>query len=86
VQYTRELLFSSIVELMSPVVCAIHPSAGAAYKPARDMNVSLSAVHAKLNGIELEVSRAWYRQAPMAEIDPVGWTRECLWRGIESRY
>lgn len=71
VQYTRELLFSSIVELMSLVVCAIHPSVHAAYQAkARDMNVSLSAVYAKLNGIELEVSRALVQQTaqPMAEI------------------
>ena len=71
VQYTRELLFSSIVELMSLVVCEIHPSVHAAYQAkARDMNVSLSAVYAKLNGIELEVSRALVQQTaqPMAEI------------------
>jgi len=34
-QYTRELLFSSIVELMSPVVCAIHPSAVCGVPPAK---------------------------------------------------
>jgi hypothetical protein len=32
VQYTRELLFFSVVELMSLVVCAIHPSVHAAYR------------------------------------------------------
>jgi hypothetical protein len=31
-QYTRELLFSSMVELMSVVVCAIHPGVHAAYR------------------------------------------------------
>jgi len=30
VQYTRELLFSSLVDLMSVVVCGIHPSVNAA--------------------------------------------------------
>jgi len=30
-QYTRDLLFSSIVELMSLVVCRIQPSINAAY-------------------------------------------------------
>jgi hypothetical protein len=71
VQYTRELLFSHLVELMSLVVCAIHPSVHAAYRAkAKDMSVSLSAVYAKLNGIELEVSRALVQQTaqPMAEI------------------
>lgn len=32
VQYTRELLFSSVVNLMSLVVCGIRPSVNAAYK------------------------------------------------------
>ena len=31
-QYTRELLFSDVVEVMSLVVCGIHPSVNAAYK------------------------------------------------------
>jgi len=31
-QYTRDLLFSSIVELMSLVVCRIQPSINAAYQ------------------------------------------------------
>jgi hypothetical protein len=31
-QYTRELLFSSVVGLMSLVVTGIHPSVSAAYK------------------------------------------------------
>ena len=45
VQYTRELLFSSVVELMSLVVCAIHPSVHAAYRAkVKEMSVSLSAL------------------------------------------
>ena len=32
VQYSRELLFSSVVNLMSLVVCGIRPSVNAAYK------------------------------------------------------
>ncbi|MDJ0569782.1 MAG: hypothetical protein QNJ53_12125 [Pleurocapsa sp. MO_192.B19] len=31
-QYTRELLFSNVVNLMSLVVSGIHPSVSAAYK------------------------------------------------------
>jgi hypothetical protein len=31
-QYTRELLFSTVVNLMSLVVCSIRPSVSAAYK------------------------------------------------------
>jgi IS4 transposase len=71
VQYTRELLFSSVVELMSLVVCAIHPSVHAAYRAkVKEMSVSLSALYAKLNGIELAVSRALVQQtaSSMSEI------------------
>ena len=31
-QYTRELLFSNVVDLMSLVVSGVHPSVSAAYK------------------------------------------------------
>jgi len=52
-QYTRELLFSSIVDLMSLVVCGIYPSMNAAYRTkAFKLNVSRTAVYDKLNGIE----------------------------------
>ena len=44
-QYTRELLFSSIVDLMSLVVCGIYPSVNAAYRAkASSLNVSRTAV------------------------------------------
>jgi hypothetical protein len=33
-QYTKELLFSSVVELMSTVVCRMRPSVHAAYQAA----------------------------------------------------
>lgn len=62
-QYTRELLFSSIVNLMSLVVCAIHPSVNAAYRrQAQQLNVSRTAVYDKLNGIEPVVSAALVRE------------------------
>ncbi|MDJ0733706.1 MAG: hypothetical protein QNJ47_06390 [Nostocaceae cyanobacterium] len=58
-QYTRELLFSSIVERRSLVVCGIHPSVSAAYRAkAEEMNVSRTAVYDKLNGVETRVSSA----------------------------
>lgn len=62
-QYTRELLFSSLVELMSLVVCGIHPSVSAAYRAkAEEMNVSRTAVYDKLNGVETNVSSAIVRE------------------------
>jgi hypothetical protein len=63
VQYTRELLFSTLVNLMSLVVCGIQPSVNAAYKAkAAEMTVNRSAVYQKLNGVEPQVSAALLRE------------------------
>ena len=62
-QYSRELLFSSLVNLLSLVVCRIHPSVSAAYKAkAEELNVSRAAVYQKLNGVEIGVSAALVRE------------------------
>src|SRR5437588_12557783 len=56
-QYTRELLFSQIVDLMGQVVCGIYPSANAAYPKQRAcFTVSLTAVYDKLQGAAPTVS------------------------------
>jgi len=71
IQYTRELLFSSLVELMSLVVCGIHPSVNAGYRAkAQQLNVSRTAVYDKLNGVESSVSAAIVRETgvPMASL------------------
>ncbi|MEG3990069.1 hypothetical protein QUA13_23425 [Microcoleus sp. S28C3] len=69
-QYTRELLFSSIVDLMSLVVCGIYPSVNAAYRAkASQLNVSRTAVYDKLNGIELDVSAALLRETAASMTD-----------------
>ena len=61
-QYTRDLLFSSIVELMSLVVCRIQPSINAAYvKNAVPINVSLQALYRKIGRIETPVGSALVR-------------------------
>jgi Transposase DDE domain len=63
VQYTRELLFSTVVKLLSLVVCGIHPSVNAAYKAkAEALNVTRGALYQKLNGVEIEVSAALVRE------------------------
>lgn len=70
-QYTRELLFSRLVDLMSLVVCGIYPSVNAAYRAkAQQLNVSRTAVYDKLNGVEPEVSAAIVREtaASMASL------------------
>ena len=58
-QYTRELLFSTIFDLMSQVVCGIRPSMHAAYQAkVSAMSVSIKSVYNKLNGIETPTSSA----------------------------
>lgn len=64
VQYTRELLFSDLVNLLSLVVCGIHPSINAAYKAkAKEVNVTRNAIYAKLTGVEPTVSAALLRES-----------------------
>jgi len=61
-QYEKLLLFSSIVDLMGMVVCKIQPSVCAAYQAVEDtLPATLSAVYAKLDGIEGDVSAALVR-------------------------
>ena len=58
-QYTRELLFSSVVDLMGEVVCRIRPSVHAGYQaePSK-FGVSLRAVYDKLEHTEPGISSA----------------------------
>ena len=58
-QYTRELLFSSVVDLMSVVVTKVAPSVHAAYQAVADtLPVSLTSVYNKLNSLEPSVTSA----------------------------
>jgi hypothetical protein len=58
-QYTRELLFSSVFQLMNLVVCKIQPSIHAAYQDNKEaIETSLTAVYNKLSGIDTVTSRA----------------------------
>jgi hypothetical protein len=58
-QYTRELLFSSVVDLLGEVVCRIRPSVHAGYQaePSK-FGVSLRAVYDKLEHTEPGISAA----------------------------
>lgn len=59
VQYERELLFSTLVDVTSLVVCRITPSIHAAYVRLRDrIPVSVKALYDKLSHVELATSRA----------------------------
>ena len=58
-QYTRELLFSSVFELMNLVVCRIQPSIHAAYQEHKaQIQTSITALYNKLSGIDTVTSRA----------------------------
>jgi IS4 transposase len=70
-QYTRTLLFSSIVDLMGTVVCRIRPSINAAYKKhAPVLGVTRKAVYDKLDRLEPEIAAALVRHTATA-LEPV---------------
>src|SRR5258708_2594938 len=61
-QYTRDLLFSTVVDVMSTVVCRMHPSMHQAYLSRQsELAVSAKALYDKLNRMELGVSRELVR-------------------------
>lgn len=61
-QYQRELLFSTVVGLMSLVVCGMYPSLHAAYKGfEKVVGVSKVALYDKVNGLEPKLSQALVR-------------------------
>lgn len=63
-QYTRSLLFSSMVDLMGMVVSKVRPSVNAAYQRVKEtLPVSLTAVYDKLNGLEPPVTSALVRHS-----------------------
>jgi IS4 transposase len=58
-QFTHKLLFSTIVDLMSVVVCRIRPSIHAAFQArAETIEVTIDAVYDKLDRLETTVSAA----------------------------
>src|ERR687894_193880 len=70
-QYTKRLLFSSIVDLMSLVVCRIRPAIHAAYQAhAETLDATAQAVYGKLDRTEPAPSAAPVR-ATAARLAPV---------------
>ena len=56
-QYTRELLFSTVYDLMSQVVFCIKPSLRAAYRGQEaEVGTSITSVYNKINGLETHTS------------------------------
>lgn len=63
-QYTRSLLFSSVVDLMSQVVVRLQPSVHAAYQALSDrIGVSDQAIYDKLRSVEPRISAALVRDS-----------------------
>ncbi len=61
-QYTRELLFSTVFEVMSLVAFKAFPTVHAAYQKRRsEVGVSITSLYNKLNAMEPQTSRALVR-------------------------
>ena len=70
-QFTHKLLFSTIVDLMSVVVCRVRPSIHAAFQArAETVGATIDAVYDKLDGTETVVSAALV-QTTAARLAPV---------------
>lgn len=66
-QYTKQLLFSDIVHLMSLVVCGIRPSINSAFKKmAPVLGVTRKAVYDKIDRVETTTSAALVRHSGAA--------------------
>jgi len=79
VQYTRELMFSSLVDLMGQVVLGVQPSVHAAYQAqAEKLGVSDQAVYDKLNHVELGVSAELVRDSARQVASAIGALRAKL--------
>lgn len=78
-QYCRELLFSTIVGLMSQVVCGIRQSVHAAYQAsANEIAVSVTSVYNKVLGVEPNVSRALVHDTAAKMAAAIGKMGGCL--------
>jgi hypothetical protein len=88
-QYTRKLLFSDVVDLMSLVVCSIRPSINSAFKKLEPtLGVTRKAVYDKLNRVETTTSAALVRHTGMVltpVIDELGARAEPLLNGYRTR-
>lgn len=63
-QYTRELLFSSVFDLLSQVVCGSRKSVPAAYQAdAEQIGISITSVYNKLNGVETQTAASMVRHS-----------------------
>ena len=89
-QREGELLFSTVVDLLSLTVCGVRKSVNAAYVAAKErVEVSVKSVYNKLNGVETQVSRELVRQTAARLRQVVQATGRCgrrPSRAIAKRY
>src|SRR5947208_15895179 len=70
-QYKRELLFSTVVDVMALVVCRVRPSVNAGYQARKEeIGVSVRALYDKLACLEPEISAALVRHTT-AQLEPI---------------
>jgi hypothetical protein len=88
-QYTRDLLSSDVVSLMSLVVCRIRPSINAAFnKMADTLTVTKEAVYDKIDRVETSTSAALVRHAGTAftaVVDALGGRKDPWLAGYRTR-
>jgi hypothetical protein len=88
-QYTRNILFSTLCEVMLQVVLRVHPSAHAAYQAQEaEMDFSKASLYDKLKGIENQVCVALLRETAqdLTEVqDALGITPAGLLPGYRVR-
>lgn len=88
-QYTKDLLFSTVFDIMSQVVCGSRRTVHAAYQASReDICVSITALYDKLNGIETNTSAELVRYASgqvIPIIDKLGGTRPGALPGLRIK-
>lgn len=71
VQYTRDLLFSSVFDIMCQVVCGYHRSVHSTFQACEEeIGVSITSLYNKLNGIEAHTSAELTRYAA-GQIQPL---------------
>lgn len=69
-QYTRDLLFSTVVDLMGLVALGMRPSLHAAAKASKGLNVSMASLYDKVNHVEPAVLRALV-QGSAERLEPI---------------
>ncbi len=70
-QYTKDLMFSTVFDIMSQVVCGSRHSVHAAYQAStEDIGVSITSLYNKLNGIETSTSAELVRYAAQ-QVEPI---------------